>query len=69
MNVAHAYVEEIEDKYLTSEMDQLVRKPDYSQIDLVCKLSQEARENMKLALDHKKDKAKIILEYLKVTKK
>lgn len=63
-NVVHSLVEEREKNYLSDENNANTRKIDSDDLDAIVKLSQEARENMKLAMSFKKDKVKLVAEII-----
>ena len=69
MNVAHSLIEEQEKAYLNDELDQAVRKPSHDTIAAVVTLSAEARENMKLAMEIKRERSKAMVDLIKVMKK
>jgi len=60
MNVAHSLVEERENNYLEGKNENNTRIVDIGTLEAVCKLSSEARENMRLVLDWKKAKTNAI---------
>jgi hypothetical protein len=60
MNVAHSLVEEREQNYLENKNEENTRSFDIASLEAVCKLSSEARENMRLVLDWKKAKTNAI---------
>lgn len=69
MNVAHSLIEEQEKAYLNDELDEVVRKPSDDTIESVVRLSAEARENMKLAMEIKRERSKAMVDLIKAMKK
>ena len=67
-NVSHSYIEERENSYLAGTISEDVRKPSSDDIETVCKLALQARENIRLALDIKKEKSKAFIEIIKAMK-
>jgi hypothetical protein len=55
-NVAHSFVEAREQSYLNNDLENLSVNPSDFAIDAVCKLSQEARDCIKLASQLQKDR-------------
>lgn len=68
-NVAHSFIEEREKAYLNDNLDNLPVNPSDFSIDAVCKLAEQARENIKLALEIRNSNVrnfKTIVEALKI---
>lgn len=68
-NVAHSYIEKREQAYLDNELENEVRGVSSDAIDAVCRLANEARQNIKLAMDIKKEKSKMMIDLIKVMRK
>ena len=68
-NVAHSFIEEREKAYLEDRMDEQVRRPNLGDIQAVCMLSDQARQNIKLAMEIKKEKTKAVIDLVKAMKR
>lgn len=55
-NVSHSLVEDREKNYLEGKTDENTRKIDHDDLNAICRLSHEARENIKLAMQIKREK-------------
>lgn len=67
-NVAHSFIEQREQSYLNNTLEEMERGISEHSIQAVCKLTQEARENLKLVVEFQKIKAqnfKTIVEAIK----
>lgn len=68
-NVAHSFIEEREKAYLEDRLDGEVRRPNLEDIQAVCMLSDQARQNIKLAMDIKKEKTKAVVDLVKAMRR
>ena len=68
-NVAHSFIEEREKAYLEDRMDEQVRRPNLGDIQAACMLSDQARQNIKLAMEIKKEKTKAVIDLVKAMKR
>lgn len=68
-NVAHSFIEEREKAYLEDRLDNEIRRPNLEDIQAVCMLSDQARQNIKLAMDIKKEKTKAVVDLVKAMRR
>lgn len=67
-NLSHSLFEEREKNYVENTGDENTRKIDGEDLHAICAISAQARENIKLAMDIKKDKAKIVVDLITALK-
>lgn len=67
-NVAHSFVEAREQAYLKEELETVSVNPSDFSIDAVCKLSQEARDCIKLASQLQKERVEQFATIVKAMK-